>query len=286
MMYENIIVGYDDSDYSKAALKEAVNWTKRHGGKVVLVHGVYFEQEEFAVAPDQIEKRFEMGTKVCYQAKEMASSEYGIELESLVCQGEPPDVILDIARSKGADLIALGTHGRKGLKRLLMGSVTSKVTVEAPCDVLVVKRPCNDCGGPYRCILVPFDGSKYGVKALEKACELSKLDGASVTVLYVVPRYEEMMEFMMTSSIRKSLAAEAQKILDKAREVASRHGVEITTEVSDGQAAEEAVKAAVSHKCDMIVMGSHGWTGVNKAIMGSTTERVIITAKCPVLLTR
>jgi len=164
-MYENIVVGYDGSEYSRAALSETAGWIKRHGGKAVLVHGVYFDEEEFGIAPIQLEKRVESGKKICRQASEAASA-CGIELESIVCEGEPPDVINKVAHEKGVGLIALGTQGRKGLKRLLMGSVTSNVIVDAPCDVLVSKKNGRGCSDRFRNILVPFDGSVFSVKAL------------------------------------------------------------------------------------------------------------------------
>ena len=102
-MYENILVGFDDSDFSKAALIEASNWIKRHGGKLILVHTVFFDTEEFGIAPEQLDKRLKIGEKVCVQTKEMLTSEFGIEVESLLCEGEPPEVIVEIAREKKAD---------------------------------------------------------------------------------------------------------------------------------------------------------------------------------------
>jgi len=285
-VYENIVVGFDGSDLSRAALIESSNWIRRHGGKIVLVHAVYFDEEEFAVTPEEREKRFELGKKVCYQTREKTLSEFGVDMESLVCEGEPPEVIVNIAREKKADLIALGTHGRKVLKRLLMGSVTSGVMIDSPCDVLVVKKPCSECSGVYSSILLPFDGSEFSKKALEKACQLSKTDNAEITVLYVIPRYEEMIGFLRTESIRKNMMLEAEKILDSARGIAARHAIAIKTETQEGQTDAEIIKAAVRLKTDIIIMGTYGWRGVNRAIMGSTTERVVIHAPCPILAVR
>ena len=285
-MYENIIVGYDGSDYSKAAFKESAAWIKRHGGKATLVHGVYFDEEEFGIAPIQHEKRVELGKKVCYIAAPEASERFGIEADQLVCEGEPPDVIVNVATGRNADLIALGTHGRRGLKRLIMGSVTSKVIMDSPCDVLVVKRPCSDCGGRFSRVLVPYDGSEFSKKALERACRLAGLDGSEVTALYVIPRYEEMGGYFKTASVMKSLNDEAEKILQGAREIASKAGVELKTEVRDGVAADIIVEEAAKGGTDLIIMGSHGWRGFNRAIMGSTAERVIMTGACPILVAR
>lgn len=285
-MYNTILVGFDGSEYSRAALIESSNWIKRHGGRIIMVHAVYFDEEEFSIAPDQRERRFELGKKVCYQTRETISSEFGIDVESLVCEGEPPDVIADIAREKKVELISMGTYGRRGLKRLIMGSVTSKVIVNSPCDVLVVKKPCSECTGEYKSILVPFDGSEFSKKALERACELAKMDNAEITVLYAIPRYEEMVEFFRTESIKKSLMQEAEKIIAEAKKIASSNSVSVSTTIQEGSAGEKIVEMANTMKMDLIAIGTYGWKGVNKAIMGSTTERVIMNATCPVLVVR
>lgn len=285
-MYNTILVAFDGSEFSKAALIESSNWIKRHGGRIIMVHAVYFDEEEFTIAPEQREKRFEIGKKVCYQTRETISSEFGIDVESLICEGEPPDVILDIAREKKTELISMGTYGRKGIKRLIMGSVTSKVILNAACDVMVVKRPCSECTGEYKSILVPFDGSEFSKKALERACELSKIDSSEITVLYVIPRYEEMIEFFRTESIKRAMFDEAEKILNVARAIASEKGVTLAATVQEGHVGEKVLETAEMLKNDLIVMGTYGWKGVSRAIMGSTTERVIMNASCPVLTVR
>jgi nucleotide-binding universal stress UspA family protein len=284
-MYENILVAFDNSEFSKAALRECAHWVRRHGGRITLVNAVYFDEEEFSIAPGQREKRLELGKAVCLQSKQTVTSELGIEVESLVCEGEASEVIVDIAKEKKSDLIAMGTHGRKGLKRLIMGSVTSGVIVHSPVDVIVVKKPCDECTAAYASILLPFDGSDFSKKALLRACELAKIDDSLITVLYVIPRYEEMIGFFRTDSIKKRLQEEAEKIIETATEIAGQ-GISMKTEIQEGQTGDEITKAASRLKSDLIVMGTYGWRGVDKAIMGSTTERVIANASCPVLAVR
>jgi len=287
-MYNSIVVGYDESQSSQAALKESSLWIKKHGGKLFLVHAVFFDEEEFAILPSQMEKRFEVGTKVCRMAKESLHTDYGMNgsVESLVCQGEPPAVIAEIAADKKADLIALGTYGRKGLKRLLMGSVTAQMVLDAPCDVLVVKRPCAACTGTYTSILVPFDGSEFSRKALLRAIELAKIDSGKITVLYTIPRYEEMVEFYRSESIKKSLSQEAEKVIEQARKIAADAGTQVGAVIREGHAADEIVREADQRENDLIVMGTYGWRGMNKAIMGSTTNRVIMHASTPILVVK
>jgi len=285
-MYETIVVGFDESPSSKAAVIEAANWIKRHGGQLFLVHSVFFDTEEYGIAPEQLEKRLKIGEKVCVETKDMITKEFGIDAHYVLCEGEPPAVLVDVAQGKQADLIMLGTYGRKGLNRLLMGSVTAEVILDSSIDTLIVKKPCSECTGSYKSILVPFDGSESSIKALTRALQLSKIDGAEVTVQYVIPRYEEMVDFFKTDSISKSLHEEAVKIIAKAVDLAKVQGITPRTEIAEGQAAEKTVETAGRLKVDLIAIGSHGYRGINKAIMGSTAERVIMNSSCPVLVVR
>ena len=285
-MYKTILVAIDDSEFSKAAVIESANWVKKHGGKIILLNGVYFDEEEFSNAPEQHDRRAEHGKKICSKAQEMLKIEFDIEAESMVREGDPPTLITTIAAEREVDVIAIGTYGRKGLKRLIMGSVVSSVISDSPCDVMVVKKACTECTGTYSSILMPFDGSVFSRKALVKACRLSKVDNADITVLYVIPRYEEMIGFFKTESIKKSLFKEAEKILTAAKEVASGQGVSIAITIEEGNAADKIVKTSEALYSDLIVTSTYGWRGVDKAIMGSTTERLLMNASIPVLAVR
>jgi nucleotide-binding universal stress UspA family protein len=107
-----------------------------------------------------------------------------------------------------------------------------------------------------------------------------------VSVLYVIPRYEEMVNFFKTEAISKSLYREAEGIAESARNLAAGLGVRIKAVVQEGHAAEKILEIADKFKNDLIVMGTHGWRGMDKAIMGSTAERIIAYAQCPVLIVR
>jgi len=284
-MYDNIVIGIDDSPSSKSALIEASHWIRKHGGELTIVHAVYFNEEEFTVMPSRREQRIEEGKKLCDTSRETVQSEFKIEVDAITSEGEPPDVIVDVARERKADLIALGNNGDSTLKRYIMGTVASGVVMEAPCDVLVVKKPCEACTGTYSSILVPFEGSDSAVKALERACEIAALDGSKVTLLYVIPRFEEMIGFLKTKSIEESLRKEAQAILDKGLAIAQAKNVKADTVITNGHSGEEIVKVS-ENGYDLIIMGSYGWRGMTKAIMGSTAEHVIAAGNLPVLVAR
>ncbi len=286
MPYKNILVGYDDSPYSRAALLETISWAKAHGSRVTLVHAVFFDSEEFSISPGQIEKRLEKGRAACELAVEGYSVECDTDIEYLVREGEPRDVIPAVAREMEADLIAMGTYGRKGLRRMIMGSVTSGVIINSPCDVLVVKKRCEECTGEYNRILVPYDDSEPSKRAVGKVADIADADRGAVTIIYVVPRYEEMVEFFRTSSIQERIGEEARKVVLAGERIAYEKGITASTVVEQGNVADKIIETAKGLESDLIVMGSHGWHGIDKAILGSTTERVIVHASVPVLVVR
>ena len=286
--YKNILLGFDDSEYSRAALVETLHWAKAHGSKVTIVHAVFFDSEEFSISPSQLEERLCKGKEACERAVTDYSPEFGVDLEYLVVQGEPHDVIPEVARKRGADLIAMGTYGRRGIRRMIMGSVTSGVILDAPCDVLVVKKPCEDCTGEYRRILVPYDDSEFSRKAVGRITSIASSNGnePSATILYVIPRYEEMVGFFRSSSIEGRLREEATKVVLGGEKVAADTGINANTVVEEGNPGDKIVETAKGLGSDLIIMGSHGWHGLSKSILGSTTERVIAHANIPVLVVR
>jgi nucleotide-binding universal stress UspA family protein len=95
-----------------------------------------------------------------------------------------------------------------------------------------------------------------------------------------------MMDFFKTETIKKSLYQEAEKIAEGAKKIAAAQGVPIKAVVQEGHAGEKIVEIADKLKNDVIVMGTHGWRGMNKAILGSTAERIIAYASCPILIVK
>ena len=283
-MYKKLLTCFDGSEQSRAALRESALWVKKHGGELTMLHAVYFDTEEFGIMPTQLEKRVKHGQELCERAAREIEASTGVKVTTIIREGDPPDVIHDVADHLKPDLIVLGTHGSKGLKRLLLGSVTAHVVANSESDVLVVKKPCEDCSGYYGSPLVSYDGSPYSAAALSRALEIAKIDGGQVTALYVIPRYEEMIGFIKTKSIREALDKEAARLLEMAAK--SANGNAIKTLTGEGYAADVINETDAKTGADLIVMGSHGYHGMNRALLGSTAQHVIMNAPCPVLVAR
>lgn len=146
--------------------------------------------------------------------------------------------------------------------------------------------------GPYQRLLVPVDGSATAQRGLAEAIALAKVCDASVVLLSVVEYYPMMMEMASATTwelIRDDLRGHHQRVLDEAHAAVKAAGVASEAHLEDATAARVCdliVEQAREHRCDLIVMGTHGRRGVEHALIGSDAERVLRLAPCPVLLVR
>ena len=137
-MYKNIVLAFDGSKFSNKALQEAINIAQSSGGSLLILSIVDITDEFESEAPGLTDKMTERLLKHAQKAlgKAVAAK---VKAKVEVHVGDAYEMIVDISKKKKADLIVMGSHGRTGLTRLLMGSVTSRVIGHAPCAVLVVK---------------------------------------------------------------------------------------------------------------------------------------------------
>ncbi|BCB95700.1 universal stress protein [Dissulfurispira thermophila] len=136
--WQRILVATDGSIYSKAAADRALDFAFQYGGQLIVVSVVDVPIEFYGEAPGAVEDLIKRAKEYTEDVKRRAESA-GIKAAVFVREGETYKTILDIAKEQNADTIVMGSHGRTGLKRLLMGSVTEKVIGYASCPVLVVK---------------------------------------------------------------------------------------------------------------------------------------------------
>lgn len=136
---KNILVAIDGSKYSDAALKEAISISRACFSKLYVLSVVEVNPEYEALAPRLVEKAEGETRRLLESAKKKVQKE-GLECETVVHQGDDPaQQIVEEAVKKKINMIVMGIHGRRGLKKLMMGSVTAKVLAHTPCSVLVVK---------------------------------------------------------------------------------------------------------------------------------------------------
>jgi len=139
---------------------------------------------------------------------------------------------------------------------------------------------------PFKRILIPTDGSEYTKQAIAKGLELAKLTGAEVTALYVVDQ-TSFINFPMDStivSVYSLLEKEGKEAVEYVRDLGQAMGVKVTVKMLEGSPSRKITEESKDY--DLIVMGTLGRTGISKLLLGSTAERVVRFADCPVLVVR
>lgn len=136
--WKNILLAIDGSKYSKTAAERAIDFAEAYNGTLKILSVVDVPAEFYGEAPEAVDDMIKKAHGYVKEAKQLAESK-GIKAEAFVREGVTPEVIINIAEEQKINTIVMGSHGRTGLKRLLMGSVTEKVIGHAPCPVLVVK---------------------------------------------------------------------------------------------------------------------------------------------------
>jgi nucleotide-binding universal stress UspA family protein len=269
-----ILCAVDQSDISRRALSYAATVAQAQRAQLHLVLVAAAEAPE----PDsEVLRQF---------ATETVGT--GLVAEVTVRQGPVAREILAETERTHADLLVLGSHGRHGFQRLVLGSVTTKILHTATCPVLVVPPgapPSADL--PFRTILCPTDFSAAGNAALAFA-RVMAAPGDTTTLLlaHVVEwPFGEAAGEDAVSELRRSLESQAQEQLDHLAATQSlvSPAPEIQTLVAAGKPARELCALARSKAADLIVMGVTGRGAIDLALLGSTTHQVVRAAPCPVL---
>jgi nucleotide-binding universal stress UspA family protein len=285
---EKLLLSTDGSEYSEGATREAIKLAKKCSSKLWVMAVAETNPEFEALAPQIAEKAGKTARELVEALQARAKKE-GVDCAGIVHQGEDSyKYIVDEAVKNKISMIVMGRRGRTGLKRLMMGSVTSRVIGHAPCNVLVVPRAAKV---EFKNILVATDGSKYSAAAASEAIGLAKRNGSKLTVISVVP--SELMtptdiEFSMPQRelIAEKEMHEAEKNAKVVKDAAQKEGVAVQAFVMSGKPSDAIIETAREKGVDLIVQGSHGKTGIEKLLMGSVAERVIVLAACAVLVVK
>ena len=288
-MNNKILLATDTSEFSEGAIREAINLSKScEKSQLYAMSVVELNPELMALAPLVMEKMEQETRKHLEGVKERARKE-NVECEIIIREGEEPyKLIVEEAGKKQAGLIVMGRRGRKGLMRMLMGSVTARVIGHADCNILIVPRAAKI---RYDNILVATDGSRYSDAAVSEAIHIAKRCGGSLIVVSVAASESISPLDIVHSQMQRGLIAdkelkEAENNIKKAKDLAGKEGVKAEGLVLSGRPHEAIVDTAKEKKADLIIVGSYGRTGIERLLMGSVTERVIGHADCAVLVVK
>jgi nucleotide-binding universal stress UspA family protein len=213
----------------------------------------------------------------------------GVEVSHVVIDGMPDAALAASAVELGADLIVVGTHGRTGLRRLLLGSVAEKTVRLAASSVLVARGTPGAAEGGYRRVVVGTDYSPLGDLAVTRALEHAAA-GAHVHVMHAwqLPTQSAPETAAVVAELRGALAEETQRLgVERLRGWrGARPDVVLVAETSEAPAQEALIERAEALGADLIAVGSHGRRGVRRLLLGSVAESVVRHAPCSVLVAR
>jgi nucleotide-binding universal stress UspA family protein len=293
--FKHILCPIDFSDTSIRALTYATAFAAWYEAQLEVLHAV--PAFEDSLVPEQSSRISEPASPVSRDAilTEMRRSIESVNATKLnpkvlAQEGRAHELIVHRASAQPADVIVMGTHGRSGFNRLLLGSVTEKVLRTATCPVLTVPAAApamTAAAVAFKRIVCAIDHSPSALKALQYALELGRQADGCVTALYALEYMdpEEPCEHV-DFDIRKR----RQHFIDHARErLHAQLAQEPTTwcEIEEVVAIDRAYKAilkqATASRADLIVMGAQGTGGLELMLYGSNTQHVLRAASCPVL---
>jgi nucleotide-binding universal stress UspA family protein len=214
----------------------------------------------------------------------------GVAADVRIDEGRVAERILHAAADSAADLIVMGTHGRSGVQRLVLGSVAEKVVRQADCPVLTVPpgdQHAPSAERPFEVILCPTDFSDVSAEALAVATRFAGESRASLLLLHVVEwPFSHTVGPDPVTALRESLVAQAGRDLAPLVPHARRGVPAADALVRVGHPASQIVAIARERSIDLIVMGVSGRGAVDLAVLGSTAHRILREACCPVLTVR
>ncbi len=298
-MFKKILVPVDGSELAEQALKPALTLAANTNGQIFLLRIPILPASLTAVHAEFGTFPFEASLKEIQDDAQSYLNELvtryhhpHVDLTPLIAEGDVAGTIVDTAVTHNVDLILMSTHGYSGVTRWLMGSIAEKVLRSAPLPVLIVRS-----AKPIRKLLITLDGSDLAEQALEPGLALATIFNAAPCLLRVEPeRLVNPLEYAaleqaavgLGEQLQESATAHAKNYLIEVTNNLSAQGVEVETAVLQGAAARNILDFAENEGFDLIVMATHGRTGLRRWVYGSVTERVLhgIRCDCAMLIVR
>ncbi|MBF0147478.1 MAG: universal stress protein [Magnetococcales bacterium] len=255
------LVASDNSDFSAAAVREALGMAQKCKARIHVMSLVASGLEYGGLGNPVLKEELSLAQThldgISQQAKDR-----GIDCETHVIHGQIVDQeILSTAQRFNTDLIVMGRRGRRGLARMMLGHATARVIGKSPCNVLVVPRTAHIEG---RHIVLATDGSRHADRAVMTAGQLAHQCQTPITVVSVIDH-----EATSEQRIR------AEQVVGRAVDYLKGQNITCEGTVLTGRPDGEIIDMVNRKNADLIVVGSHGLTGLERILVGSTTERIL-----------
>jgi nucleotide-binding universal stress UspA family protein len=296
---ERILCPTDFSEFSDRALRRALALARWFDARLTVLHVIPNSAwaagggDSLALSADLLRAQRADAERQLSRSLEPLLGE-GVPIEARIREGDPARAIRAEAEALAADLVVMGTHGRSGFERLLLGSVAEKLLRTAPCPVLTIGReqPPAVAGALFRRILCAADLTKASERTLSLGLSLAEENLAHVTFLHVVEggALEETGPDRQRPT--QDMAPQPHTLADRAMEQLMRAAgsagsfCEVSVRVETGSAWRQIVRVAEETHADVVVLGAHAHRGLGRLFLGSTANQVVRHAPCPVLTVR
>ena len=284
-MYETILLATDGSDHTRRAAEYVRTLADRFDAEVHVLAVADIGSVSVAFDTGGVEQ--EVIERLQRQCEEWAAETGAFvdAAETAVRSGKPRKEILDYAADHGADLLAMGTHGRTGIRRYVIGSVTEHVLRRAPAPVLTARADEKTNDGEVTRVLVPTDGSDAASTAVDHAVAVAEACGAALRVLSVVDTraLAAQSELAPSETVLESLEERSEHAVNEVAERCEEAGASVETAIARGPPSQAICEDAAESNADLVVMGTRGRSGLDRVLLGSVTERTIRHAPVPVM---
>lgn len=285
-MYQRILVPTDGSDHADWAGAHAVHLAAAFDATVTLLNVVDLDAEAGPFSAGGIDSeyvsRLEDKGRETVQA---AASALAADVEMDVVTGRPAEAILEYTDEQDVDLVVMGTHGRTGVQRYVMGSVTERVVSLAEVPVLTVRGRDGERVTDYDEILIPTDGSEAAATAIEHGLAVAERFDARIHAVNVVHigAATTSPDLSLSPELLSALESSGETVTEAIADRAEAAGLDTVTAVREGTPAGTLLDYVDETNIDLVAMGTAGRTGLSRYLLGSTTERVIRRSEAPVL---
>ena len=298
-MYKVIMVPTDGTGFDREAIRVALRIAERSDAKVRLVRvlatasffGMAATAEGTAIAAEVVHSERDRALSELYAlaAECRATSQADITVD--LHAGPVGDVLQGYARRNDVDLIVISTHGRSGISRLSLGSVTDSLIRHTTIPVLVVKPPTSYLNPQvieaFKRIVVPLDGSMLAEQILPRVVALAKLEEAEITLLNVLMPQSYAQREIVDPNLPwwdKDIA-HAQTYLFRVAGRLRRNGVAVTTDIVIGENVASAIgDFAGRERADLIAIATHGRGGLARMLRGSVADAVMHSSRLSMLV--
>ncbi|MCA9949540.1 MAG: universal stress protein [Anaerolineales bacterium] len=290
-MFKHILVPLDGSELAERVLQPAVALAVALSAKLTLLR-VSPQLTLLTADPQVYTEMSRMGEDRVHAYLRDVQMDLPDDIYiNLVCEnGSAADVIVQYAETHAVDLIMMSSHGRSGLSRWVYGSVSEKVLHQSPCAIVIMRSKAERELFQYNQLLVPLDGSELAESALPIAVGLAQTLDAGLHLLRVTEPAHVVFETVSMHQVFNEIEAAEREEADaylKAK-LTDLSDMEVTTAVqpSKGSAANAIIDYVGTQQIDLIVMSSHGRSGLSRWVYGSIAEKVLQGSCCATMIIR